>query len=82
MKTSEKLIRAFEEFRPHLTGHETAMDLFLEALYEVEKMEVESKQYNCRCENRERCYGAYFPCVECRKEKDRLHAEKMQQQAD
>lgn len=39
MKTSEKLLKAFHSFRPHISGHKTAMDLFFEALREVEKME-------------------------------------------
>jgi hypothetical protein len=41
MKTSDKLIEAFEKFRPHINGHRTSIDLFLEALKEVEVMEQE-----------------------------------------
>lgn len=39
MKTSEKLEQAFHEFRPHINGHNTAMELFLEALREVKDLE-------------------------------------------
>jgi len=35
MKTSDKLLKAFQEFRPHIVGHNTAMELFLEAVNEV-----------------------------------------------
>lgn len=41
MKTSDKLIEAYDKFRPHINGHKTAMDLFLEALKEVKEMEQE-----------------------------------------
>jgi hypothetical protein len=41
MKTSDKLYEAFDKFRPHINGHRTAMNLFLEALKEVEEMEQE-----------------------------------------
>ena len=39
MKTSTKLKEVFDKFRPHTNGHETAINLFLEAVKEVEKME-------------------------------------------
>ena len=39
MKTSDKLLTAFNEFRPHIQGHNTAMDLFLEAVSEVQLLE-------------------------------------------
>ena len=41
MKTKEKLLEAFGKFRPHITGHTTAMDLFFEAITEVDKMQEE-----------------------------------------
>lgn len=64
MRTSDKLKEAFEQFRPHIVGHKTAMDLFCEALEEVEKME---QKQSCKCEKKERCFGPYFICDECRK---------------
>lgn len=41
MKTSDKLSEAYNKFRPHINGHRTAMNLFFEALREVEEMEQE-----------------------------------------
>ena len=39
MKTVNKLMQAFEIFRPHINGHKTAMELFFEAVREVEELE-------------------------------------------
>lgn len=39
MKTVNKLMQAFEKFRPHINGHKTAMELFFEAVREVEELE-------------------------------------------
>ena len=39
MKTVNKLMQAFEKFRPHIKGHKTAMGLFFEAVREVEELE-------------------------------------------
>lgn len=41
MTAKEKLLEAFGKFRPHITGHTTAMDLFFEAITEVDKMQEE-----------------------------------------
>jgi len=41
MKTEEKLLEAFDKFRPHINGHKTAIDLFFEGIAEVEKMQKE-----------------------------------------
>lgn len=38
-KTSDKLLKALELFRPHINGHKTAINLFNEALEEVREME-------------------------------------------
>ncbi len=45
MNTAEKLLKAFEHFRPHINGHKTAMDLFFEAVKEVEDLQKQVK--NC-----------------------------------
>ena len=42
MKPSEKLLKAFDEFRPHLSGHKTAIELFLFAIEEVKYLEQKS----------------------------------------
>jgi hypothetical protein len=41
MKISDKLIEAFERFRPHVNGHISAINIFLEAVEEVKEMENE-----------------------------------------
>lgn len=45
MNTKEKLLEAFQQFRPHINGHRTAMNLFFEAIEEVEKLQEQVK--NC-----------------------------------
>lgn len=40
MKTSEKLKEAFQAFLPHINGHKTAQELFLQAVNEVEHLET------------------------------------------
>ena len=42
MKPSEKLLKAFNEFRPHLSGHKTTIELFLFAVEEVKCLEQNS----------------------------------------
>ena len=42
MNTTQKLEKTFELFRPHIIGHITGMNLFIEALEEVSKMEAKS----------------------------------------
>ena len=44
MNTAEKLLKAFEHFRPHINGHKTAMDLFFEAVKEVEDLQKQVKK--------------------------------------
>ena len=39
METSTKLKEVFDKFRPHVNGHETTINLFLEVIKEVEEME-------------------------------------------
>ena len=39
MTTAKKLLTAFEEFRPHINGHTTAINLFLEAVDEVSDLQ-------------------------------------------
>lgn len=45
MDTKEKLLKAFEQFRPHINGHKTAIDLFFEGIKEVEDLQKQVK--NC-----------------------------------
>lgn len=45
MDTKEKLLKAFEQFRPHINGHKTAIDLFFEGIKEVEDLQEQVK--NC-----------------------------------
>lgn len=44
MNTAEKLLKAFEQFRPHINGHKTAMDLFFEGVKEVEDLQKQVKK--------------------------------------
>ena len=44
MNTAEKLLKAFEQFRPHINGHKTAIDLFFEAVKEVEDLQKQVKK--------------------------------------
>lgn len=44
MKTSDKLLKAFDEFRPHINGHTTSINLFFEALEEIKQIEEELMQ--------------------------------------
>ena len=39
MTASDKLWKAFQEFRPHINGHKTAIDLFFQGLEEVKNNE-------------------------------------------
>ena len=73
MKTSDKLIEAYDKFRPHINGHRCAMNLFLEALKEVEEMEKElSKSHqptviesDCGCDGtcHDKITGEYRWCL-------------------
>ena len=46
MDTKEKLLKAFERFRPHINGHKTAIDLFFEGIKEVEDLQEQVKNLN------------------------------------
>jgi hypothetical protein len=43
MKTSKKLREVFENIRPHINGHVTVINQFIEAINEVEEMEALSQ---------------------------------------
>lgn len=55
MNTKEKLLKAFDQFRPHINGHKTAMNLFFEAVEEVEKLQEQVK--NCSIHGISDCYS-------------------------
>ena len=69
MNTKDKLLKAFDEFRPHINGHKTAMDLFFEAIEEVDSMqsEIDKLRQTCECKNIEYCHGTYKICRDCGK---------------
>lgn len=43
METSKKLREVFENIRPHINGHVTVINQFIEAINEVEEMEALSQ---------------------------------------
>ena len=59
MSTSDKLLRAFDVFRPHIHGHTTHMNLFLEAVEEVKKMEEKETAKHKLCND------PWTACDEC-----------------
>lgn len=78
MKTSEKLLKAFQQFRPHINGHRTAMELFFEAVKEVEDKEqseqlriggvVVPKGALCECDDEDDTIPMRWICTNCNKE--------------
>lgn len=77
MKTSDKLIEAYDKFRPHINGHKTAMDLFLEALKEVKEMEQELSKLHqptvigtlplCKSCGKGKSFDINYNCFDCGK---------------
>jgi hypothetical protein len=43
MKTSKKLKEVFDKVRPHINGHITVINQFIEAIHDVEEMEALSQ---------------------------------------
>lgn len=51
MTTSEKLQQAFNAFRPHITGHNSSINLFLQGIGEVETMRLKINYMNKESED-------------------------------
>lgn len=59
MSASDKLLRAFDVFLPHISGHKTHMNLFLEAVEEVREMEEKEASKHKKCND------PWTACDEC-----------------
>lgn len=56
MKTSQKLREVFENIRPHINGHRTMINQFLESINEVEEIEALSQHCvsGCVCDEEDK----------------------------